>query len=129
MAEKYEVRKFEPVNNKYYQFLEVSVGGKYLFQEFLDELKDEQKDLKKLNAIYGYMDSFSPHNLLPKTKFRHIDGMKCKNVYEFKKNDIRVYVIMKKPSVFVILGAYKGTQKQDYKNIDKLFNGFKCDLS
>ena len=80
--------------------------------------------MKKLNAIYGYMDSFSPSLLLPKTKFRHVDGIKRKDVYEFKKNDIRVYVIMKRPSVFVILGAYKGTQKQDYKNISNLFNDF-----
>lgn len=124
MADKYQTRKFEPVNNKCYQFLEVFVNGRFLFQEFVDNLKDEQYDLKKLNAIYGYMDSFSPSLLLPKTKFRHVDGIKRKDVYEFKKNDIRVYVIMKRPSVFVILGAYKGTQKQDYKNISNLFNDF-----
>lgn len=125
MAEKYQVRKFEPVNNSSYQFLEVSVNGKFQFQEFVNNLKDEQRDLKKLNAIYGYMDSLSSSNLLPKTKFRHIECKKCKNVYEFKKNDIRVYVIFEKPNVFVVLGAYKSTQKQDTKNIDKLFDGFK----
>lgn len=125
MAEKYQKRKFEPVNNKYYQFYEVSVDGKFHFQEFVDSLKDEQKDLKKLNAIYGYMDSFSPHNLLPKKIFRPIECKKCKNVYEFKKNDIRVYVIFDKPDVFVILGAYKATQKLDTKRIDSLFKGFK----
>lgn len=47
MANKYELRKFEPVNNKTYQFQEVSVNGKYLFQEFLENLKD-QRDIKKL---------------------------------------------------------------------------------
>lgn len=67
MAKKYQVRKFEPVNNSCYQFLEVSVDGRFLFQEFANNLKDEQKDLKKLNAIYAYMDCFSPYNLLPKT--------------------------------------------------------------
>ena len=87
MAEKYQVRKFEPVNNSSYQFFEVAVNGKFQFQEFVDNLKDEQRDLKKLNAIYGYMDSLSPSNLLPKTKFRSIKCKKCKNVYEFKKND------------------------------------------
>lgn len=125
MAEKYQVRKFEPVNNSSYQFFEVAVNGKYQFQEFINNLKDEQKDLKKLNAIYGYMDYLSPSNLLPKTIFRHIECKKCKNVYEFKKNDIRVYVIFEKPNVFVVLGAYKSSQKLDTKNIDKLFNGFK----
>ena len=124
MAEKYQLRKFEPVNNSSYQFFEVSVNGKFLFQEFVDNLKDEQRDLKKLNAIYGYMDLLSPSKFLPKSKFRHLEGLKSKDIYEFKKNDIRVYVKLKQPSVFVILGAYKGTQKQDLKNIDKLFNGF-----
>ena len=75
--------------------------------------------------IFQYMDIFNPHILLPKTKFRHIEGSECKNLYEFKKNDIRVYVIMNKPSVFLILGAYKGTKKQDFKKIDKLFKDFK----
>ena len=124
MAEKYQVRKFEPVNNSSYQFFEVAVNGKFQFQEFVDNLKDEQRDLKKLNAIYGYMDSLSSSNLLPKTKFRHIECKKCKNVYEFKKNDIRVYVILERPDVFVILGAYKSNQDLDIKKIDKLFNGF-----
>lgn len=40
------------------------------------------------------------------------------------KNDIRVYVILERPDVFVILGAYKSNQDLDIKKIDKLFNGF-----
>ena len=125
MAERYQVRDFKLVNNQCYHFLEVSVDGKYLFQEFINNLKDKKNDVKKLAAIFQYMDIFSPHILLPKTKFRHIEGSECKNLYEFKKNDIRVYVIMNKPSVFLILGAYKGTKKQDFKKIDKLFKDFK----
>lgn len=41
-----------------------------------------------------------------------------------KKNDIRVYVIMRKPNVFVVLGGYKGEQNSDIKRIKKLFNDF-----
>lgn len=33
MADKYQVRNFEPVNNEYYQFQEVAVNGKFLFQD------------------------------------------------------------------------------------------------
>ena len=123
MANKYEVRKFEPVNNNTYQFKEVSVNGKYLFQEFVSNLKDSQ-DIKKLMTIYSYMDIFSPSILLPKTKFRQVEGIGRKDVYEFKKDDVRVYVIKQRPSVFVILGAYKGTQSKDVKRIEKLFAGF-----
>lgn len=81
MAEKYETRPFEYVNNKNCRFYEASVNGKYLYQEFLLGLKD-------------------------------------------KKNDIRVYVIMRKPNVFVVLGGYKGEQNSDIKRIKKLFNDF-----
>ena len=59
MAEKYQVRKFEPVNNSSYQFFEVSVNGKFQFQEFVNNLKDEQRDLKKVKRyiwIHGQFE-------------------------------------------------------------------------
>lgn len=60
MANKYELRKFEPVNNETYQFQEVSVNGKYLFQEFVENLKD-QRDIKNVNKyilLYGHVIGF-----------------------------------------------------------------------
>lgn len=122
MANKYEIRKFEPVNNKEYDFYEVAVNGKYHCQNFIDGLNQTQ-DVKKLHNIYAYMDSFSS-SLLPSSKFRAIKGLKRNDVFEFKKNDIRIYVIKKKPNVFVILGGFKGNQDKDINRIDKLFNDF-----
>ena len=113
MSEKYETRPFEYVNNKDCRFYEASVNGKYLYQEFLLGLKDKKNDLRKLNSIYAYMDQFGAL-LLPKTKFRYIGDKQHPDLYEFKKNDIRVYVIMRKPNVFVVLGGYKGEQKLRY---------------
>lgn len=124
MANKYEEKIFEPINNKTYEFREVSVNGRFLFQEFIDNLKDTPKDMKKIMQIYAYMNDFSPSTLLPKTKFRQIKGVKRDDVYEFKKDDIRIYVIKRYPSIFVILGAYKGTQDKSINRIDKLFGGF-----
>lgn len=123
MAEKYETRPFEYVNNKDCRFYEASVNGKYLYQEFLLGLKDKKNDLRKLNSIYAYMDKFGAL-LLPKTKFRYIGDKQHPDLYEFKKNDIRVYVIMRKPNVFVVLGGYKGEQNSGIKRIKKLFNDF-----
>lgn len=123
MANKYETRRFEPVNNAEYDFYEVSVNGQYLCQRFLDEIKEE-RDKKKLFKIYAYMDSFSSNFFLPSSKFRQIKGLRRKDVYEFKNKDIRVYVLMKKPNIFVILGGYKGTQDKDINRIDNLFNDF-----
>lgn len=124
MANKYEEKIFEPINNKTYEFREISVNGRFLFQEFIDNLKDTPKDMKKIMQIYAYMNEFSPSTLLPKTKFRQIKGVKRDDVYEFKKDDIRIYVIKRYPSIFVILGAYKGTQDKSINRIDKLFGGF-----
>lgn len=124
MANKYEEKIFEPINNKTYEFREVSVNGRFLFQEFIDNLKDTPKDMEKIMQIYAYMNEFSPSTLLPKTKFRQIKGVKRDDVYEFKKDDIRIYVIKKYPSIFVILGAYKGTQDKNISRINKLFGGF-----
>lgn len=124
MANKYEEKIFEPINNKTYEFREVSVNGRFLFQEFIDNLKDTPKDMKKIMQIYAYMNEFSPSTLLPKTKFRQIKGVKRDDVYEFKKDDIRIYVIKKYPSIFVILGVYKGTQDKNISRINKLFGGF-----
>lgn len=70
------------------------------------------------------MDMFSPHLLLPKTKFRQIKGAASNHFYEFKKNDIRVYVAKISPDIFVLLGGHKGTQKRDIKSLDRLFSDF-----
>lgn len=122
MANKYEMRRFKPVNNVDYDFLEVSVNGKYHCQNFIDGIKDEI-DKKKLIKIYAYMDLFSS-KLLPSTKFRQIKGLRRNDVYEFKDKDIRIYFIKKKPNMFIILGGYKGTQNKDINRIDNLFNDF-----
>ena len=122
MANNYTISRFEPVNNKEYNFYEVSVNGKCLYQEFVKGLST--RDLKKLINIYAYMDCLSPSNLLPSSKFRQIKGLRRNDVYEFKKNDIRIYVIKKRPDVYVVLGGYKGSQDKDINRIDKLFNDF-----
>ena len=70
------------------------------------------------------MDCLSPSNLLPSSKFRQIKGLRRNDVYEFKKNDIRIYVIKKRPDIYVVLGGYKGSQDKDINRIDKLFNDF-----
>lgn len=50
MAITYGIRPFEAVNNTTYQFYEVSVNGKYLYEEFYDNLKDEAKDKRKYST-------------------------------------------------------------------------------
>ena len=78
MAEKYETRPFEYVNNKDCRFYEAPVNGKYLYQEFLIGLKD-------------------------------------------KKNDIRVYVIMRKPNIFVAIKVNKTPILNELRNYSMTF--------
>lgn len=125
MANKYEIRPFKIVNNKTCQFYEVSVNGKFLYDEFYNNLKNEVMGRKNIRGIIAYMDFYSPCCKLPSTKFNHIQNNSIPNLYEFKKKDIRIYVILKEPSVFVVLGGYKGKQKQDIEQVVRLFKDFK----
>lgn len=125
MIYKYEIRPFKMVNNKTCQFYEASVNGKYLYDKFYNNLKNETVDKKNINSIIAYMDFYSPYCKLPSTKFNHIQNSSIPNLYEFKKKDIRIYVILKEPSVFVVLGGYKGRQKQDIEQVVRLFKDFK----
>ena len=99
------------------QFYELELDGKKLFSEFIEDLTDA-KDKKTFIAIATIMDNFSFNQKLPKEKFRPIKSIKRKNVYEFKKNNIRVYVLMQEPDMFVILGGYKADQKKDIHKVD-----------
>lgn len=63
------------------------------------------------------MDSFSSRNLLPGKKFRKIKGKGRTDLYEFKSQNIRVYVLLCTPDMYLVLGGYKQNQKAD---IDRL---------
>ena len=70
------------------------------------------RDGKTLSGIIALMDKFGSC-MLPNTKYRKIQGTGRDDLFEFKKNNIRVYVLKKEPSVFVVLGGYKTKQKSD----------------
>ena len=50
---------------------------------------------------------------LPKTKLNHIESNDRTDIFEFKKDRLRVYVLKQKPNVFIVIGGYKATQKKD----------------
>lgn len=114
---KYTRKRFPLVHNDTYDFYTLSVNGHCLFEEFLSELKDEAQDAKKLHKIYLSMNVLGGEARLPKSKFRHIEDAKIKNLWEFKQKDIRVYVVKESPDVYIILGGYKGNQDKDIKRL------------
>lgn len=58
------------------------------------------------------MDCLTDQIRLPRTKFNHIDDNHRSDIFEFKKDRLRVYVIKQKPNVFIVIGGFKGNQKR-----------------
>lgn len=112
---------FEDVDNENdYLFYKLSIDGECQFERFYEEVTANAKsrDAKSMDRIIAYMDAFGP-TLLPKEKFRNIKGLKDatgakrSDVFEFKSNDLRVYVVLRKPSVYIVMGGYKKNQDKD----------------
>lgn len=120
----YELKPFPEVRNPRLTFHKLSVGDNCPFEEFEKELI-QPGDLKALGSIYSLMENFG-NILLPKTKFNHIEGGKRDpdNVFEFKKNNLRVYVLLQRPDVIVILGGFKSGQKKDIDRVMTLARGW-----
>ena len=115
----YKTIETEIVRNKNnVQFYELELDGKRLFSEFHENLTDAN-DKKKFIAVIALMDNFSFNQKLPDKLFKQIKSIGRKDVYEFKKADLRVYVIMQKPNMFIILGGYKTNQQKDIEKIDR----------
>lgn len=76
-----------------------------------------------MDSIHAIMDRFGPQ-LERSTFVNHIRGGKedRNDVYEFKKGNIRVYFILQKPDVLILLGGYKNSQDSDTAYIFRHFN-------
>ncbi len=62
---------------------------------------------------------------LPNTKFRQIVNVKRPDVFEFKKNKLRIYIVFQEPSVYIVMGGYKNTQRKDIASLEQKIKGFK----
>lgn len=120
----YSVQKLDIINNPKCHFYKLLIDGKSQFDEFASDAEKIAANKKCLVNIYSRMDSFDPDLKLPKEKFNHIEGGKYdrKDVYEFKKDQVRVYVILIKPNIYVVCGAIKKGKKDQERDITRLFN-------
>lgn len=125
MKNEYEEIPCELIGNKEYKFHELIINGRNLFQEFIGKIKPGSRDEKSFQGVIALMDVISPRIMLPKTKFRHITRCERKDIFEFKKDNIRVYVIKQEPNLYIILAGYKNNQDLDIDNIKELTKGFK----
>jgi hypothetical protein len=125
----YSIQEFDIIHNQKCHFYKLLIDGKCQFDEFVSNAEKIATNKKCLANIYSRMDSFDPDQKLPKEKFNHIEGGKYdrKDVYEFKKDQVRVYVILIKPNIYVICGAVKKGKKDqqiDIKHLFKAVNAF-----
>lgn len=116
------------VNNPHYTFYKLSINGVFQFDEFVKDVETISTERKSLESILRLMDEFGPQ-LLPKSKFHKIPPNNKKkerdDIFEFKKDTLRVYVILQKPYVYVVRGGRKKDQKQDIAKVKrdtKMFN-------
>lgn len=121
----YEEIPCELIGNKEYKFYELIINGKNLFHEFRENIKPGSREEKSFRGVIALMEIISPRVMLPKNKFRHITGCSRKDIFEFKKENIRVYVIKQEPNLYIIFAGYKNNQDLDIKNINTLTKGFK----
>ena len=108
----YRTERFDQINNPEYTYYKLYVDGKCAFDDFLKEIERNIVDKKSYSSIVAYMDSLGTQ-MIPATKFNHIKGSKRKDLFEFKKDRVRVYVINQKPNIYIVMGGYKNTQKND----------------
>ena len=115
---------FDLIQNDEYTFYKLVIDDVCHFDEFVQEIEQMPRELSKLKSVYALMDRFSSHSMLPKTKFRQIKGITRKDVFEFKKDMVRVYVILQKPDVYVVTGSVKNDQDKTIKRFDKKIKDF-----
>ena len=119
MGEGYEIKDCDLVNNRNgYTFKKMYINGVCQFDDFYEEVHTSKNEYKNLLAIMALMQCFSD-TLLPKEKFRQIKDLDRNDIYEFKKKGLRVYVLLCKPDVVIILGGYKKNQKKDISRLKR----------
>lgn len=106
-----------------YTYYKLYVNNKCYFDEFYEEVMDRVNEKKDMDAIVSLMDDLGAQ-MLPSVKFNYIHDPKRNDLYEFKKNKLRVYVIKQKPCIYVVMGGYKNNQKADIEKFKKRIKDF-----
>lgn len=120
----YETKPYEDVNNPQYRFYKLYVDGVCQFEQFIEEISQNAADVKLFSALIAYMDNLTDSNRFPATKFNHIEDSRRCDMFEFKKDRLRIYVIKQKPDIYIVVGGFKVTQKKDIKLLKSLIKDF-----
>lgn len=125
-ADEFKLKKLN-IQNPDYTFYEAWKNDKSFFDEFVKDVC-QAADKTSLAAIYNLMTRLRKNSMLPYKLFHHI-GPNNKgdreDIYEFKKNNIRVYVALLPDDVVVLLGGFKKNQDGDIEKVFRHFNQLK----
>ena len=90
-----------------------------------ETIVEEKNTLPEENNIEKEPD-ININNSNPQQENIGTNDVTAKELYdEFKKENIRVYVIKQEPNLYIIFAGYKNNQDLDIKNINTLTKGFK----
>ncbi len=120
----YSTVPFDLVHNVNYEYYKLLINGKCHFDDFYESIQKDKNSLDAFDKIISMMDDFSPRLRLPFTKFRHIEGVGRNDVYEFKCRNIRIYVVMQAPDIYVVIGGVKGKQDKTLRWLRQSLNEF-----
>lgn len=103
------------IHNPQYTYYKLIVNGVCQFDDFEKQIIDDPQYRKQYLNILAIMENITDQHQLTQKKFRQIKGVNRSDVYEFKSRDLRIYVVKKKPNIYVALAGFKKNQKADIK--------------
>lgn len=117
----FAVEIFESVGGdgklKFYKLLE---NGKAQIDSFYDKICCSEQLLKDFRGILACMNYVAETgSIMPSTKVNSIKDRGKEIAIEFKKNELRVYCVKKKPAVLVVLGGFKKEQVADINKLKR----------
>ena len=118
---------FTLVNNNEYVYYKLLIDNISYFDRFCQEIERLSKEKNALVAIIGLMEDFSASLMLPKEKFRQIKNLSRNDVFEFKKKNVRVYVVKdeQEKTIYIVMGGLKNNQDKDIEKLKNRIKGFK----
>lgn len=121
-----EKAPYDSVHNARYVFYKLVFDGKCQFDEFCAEVDAVAGNRKSFAKIVSRMDAYDRSLMLPWSKFHSVHDMGCENVYEFKEDALRVYVVINfsRNEIYIALGGKKSDQKKCMARLSSLLKGF-----
>lgn len=120
----YKIEPFDLVKCLEFKYYKLIINGKCQFDDFFSDVLKNAIDKSNMKKILSLMELFSNKRLIPKQKFNSIKGVGRSDVFEFKTDNLRVYVVKQTPNMYIILGGYKKNQSKDIENLKNRIKNF-----